>query len=106
MIGSGVTGDGRTSPGQSEPPVYDDLTYLHTKPPPLLAMQSLVARQAVLRPSLLRSSGRTFATSSVRAQAVPTEKPVLKKEFKIYRWVRRFNECSDEDEGSQSRYCI
>lgn len=51
-------------------------------------MQSLVARQAVLRPSALKSSARTFATSSVRAQAVPTEKPVLKKEFKIYRWVR------------------
>ncbi|EPS94983.1 hypothetical protein FOMPIDRAFT_1133380 [Fomitopsis schrenkii] len=49
-------------------------------------MQSLVARQAVLRPSALKSSARTFATSSVRAQAVPTEKPVLKKEFKIYRW--------------------
>lgn len=30
---------------------------------------------------------RTFATSVVRAQAVPTEKPVLNKDFKIYRWV-------------------
>ncbi|KAF8514410.1 succinate dehydrogenase and fumarate r [Gautieria morchelliformis] len=29
---------------------------------------------------------RTFATSVARAQAVPTEKPVLNKEFKIYRW--------------------
>lgn len=51
-------------------------------------MQSLVARQAVLRPTALKLSSRTFATSSARAQAVPTEKPVLTKEFKIYRWVR------------------
>ncbi|KAI0717940.1 succinate dehydrogenase and fumarate r [Fomitopsis betulina] len=49
-------------------------------------MQSLVARQAVLRPTALKLSSRTFATSSARAQAVPTEKPVLTKEFKIYRW--------------------
>jgi succinate dehydrogenase (ubiquinone) iron-sulfur subunit len=31
---------------------------------------------------------RTFATSVARAQAVPIQKPVLNKEFKIYRWVR------------------
>ncbi|KAI0728572.1 hypothetical protein C8Q72DRAFT_885148 [Fomitopsis betulina] len=49
-------------------------------------MQSLVARQAVLRPTALKLSSRTFATSSARAQAVPTEKPVLTKKFKIYRW--------------------
>ena len=80
-------------------PSNDDLTYLRTKPPPRPAMQSLVARQAVLRPSVLRSTARTFATSSVCAQAVPTEKPVLKKEFKIYRWVRSCNQSPDKMEG-------
>ncbi|CCL99515.1 uncharacterized protein FIBRA_01533 [Fibroporia radiculosa] len=49
-------------------------------------MQSFVVRSTVLRPNLLRSSFRTFASSSARNQAVPTEKPVLNKEFKIYRW--------------------
>ncbi|TCD63301.1 succinate dehydrogenase complex, subunit B [Steccherinum ochraceum] len=47
-------------------------------------MQSLVALSAS---SSFRSAGiRSFASSAARAQAVPTEKPVLSKEFKIYRW--------------------
>ena len=45
-------------------------------------MQSLIARKA------LHKSVRGFASSATRAQAVPLEKPVLVKEFKIYRWVR------------------
>ncbi|THG95198.1 hypothetical protein EW026_g6420 [Hermanssonia centrifuga] len=51
-------------------------------------MQSLVvARSMLARSSALRSNAvRTFASSSSRLQAVPTEKPVLQKEFKIYRW--------------------
>jgi hypothetical protein len=48
-------------------------------------MQSL-ARQAVA-PAMRQSFRRSFASSAARAQAVPTEKPVLMKEFKIYRWV-------------------
>jgi len=36
--------------------------------------------------ALSRASLRTFATSAARSQAVPTEKPTLMKEFKIYRW--------------------
>jgi len=31
---------------------------------------------------------RAFSSTARVAQAVPTEKPVLMKEFKIYRWVR------------------
>ncbi|KAI5991049.1 iron-sulphar subunit protein of succinate dehydrogenase [Pisolithus orientalis] len=34
----------------------------------------------------LRLSSRSFASSAARWQAVPAEKPVLQKEFKIYRW--------------------
>ncbi|PSR82079.1 hypothetical protein PHLCEN_2v6149 [Hermanssonia centrifuga] len=51
-------------------------------------MQSLVvARSMLARSSALRYNAvRTFASSSSRLQAVPTEKPVLQKEFKIYRW--------------------
>ncbi|KAI0765070.1 succinate dehydrogenase iron-sulfur subunit [Fomes fomentarius] len=45
-------------------------------------MQSLVAA----RSSVLRQSARGFATSAIRAQATPVQKPVLDKEFKIYRW--------------------
>ena len=48
-------------------------------------MQSLVARRAL---APLRPAVRAFTSSAARAQAVPTEKPVLNKEFKIYRWVR------------------
>ncbi|KAG5644429.1 succinate dehydrogenase complex, subunit B [Asterophora parasitica] len=33
-----------------------------------------------------RLSQRALSTTAARAQAVPTEKPVLLKEFKIYRW--------------------
>ena len=58
-------------------------------------MQSSVAARAssVLRsvagaPSSIRTNCvRSFGSSSVRSQAVPSEKPVLNKEFKIYRWV-------------------
>lgn len=50
-------------------------------------MQSVVARVPIMRNSALKSSVRTFASSSARSQAVPTEKPVLSKQFKIYRWV-------------------
>lgn len=48
-------------------------------------MQSLVAA----RSSVLRQSARGFASSAARAQATPLQKPVLNKEFKIYRWVCR-----------------
>ncbi|KAI5987731.1 iron-sulphar subunit protein of succinate dehydrogenase [Pisolithus orientalis] len=34
----------------------------------------------------LRLSSRSFASSAARWQAVAAEKPVLQKEFKIYRW--------------------
>jgi hypothetical protein len=33
---------------------------------------------------------RSFATTARAAQATPVQKPVLEKEFKIYRWVRVF----------------
>ena len=46
-------------------------------------MQSLVAT----RSSALKQSFRGFASSAARAQATPLQKPVLNKEFKIYRWV-------------------
>jgi len=46
-------------------------------------MQSLVARSSR---GLRSTSVRTFASSAARSQAVPSEKPVLNKEFKIYRW--------------------
>ena len=46
-------------------------------------MQSLVAA----RSSVLKHSARGFASSAARAQAAPLQKPVLNKEFKIYRWV-------------------
>jgi len=39
------------------------------------------------RANVLRSSIRSFASSAARSQATPLEKPVLNKEFKIYRWV-------------------
>lgn len=48
-------------------------------------MQCL-ARSAVA-PAVRQSFRRSFASSAARAQAVPTEKPVVMKEFKIYRWV-------------------
>ncbi|KAG1780007.1 iron-sulphar subunit protein of succinate dehydrogenase [Suillus placidus] len=38
------------------------------------------------RASALRSCIRSFASSAARCQATPLEKPVLNKEFKIYRW--------------------
>ncbi|KAJ8487098.1 hypothetical protein ONZ51_g4408 [Trametes cubensis] len=45
-------------------------------------MQSLVAA----RTGVFRKSVRGFASSAARAQATPVQKPVLNKEFKIYRW--------------------
>ena len=51
-------------------------------------MQSLVARSSLARSRALHTSAvRSFASSASRAQAVPTQKPVMTKEFKIYRWV-------------------
>ena len=47
----------------------------------------LVAAQTLAKTSAV-SASRGFATSLPRSQAVPQEKPVLNKEFKIYRWVR------------------
>jgi hypothetical protein len=47
-------------------------------------MQSL-ARTAA--PAMRQTFRRGFAASAARGQAVPTEKPVVMKEFKIYRWV-------------------
>lgn len=57
---------------------------------PTSTMQSLAARSTALaRSSALRPhAARSFASSASRFQAVPTEKPALNKEFKIYRWVR------------------
>jgi hypothetical protein len=46
---------------------------------------------ASTRSALSRANiSRSFATSARLAQATPVEKPVLEKEFKIYRWVRIF----------------
>lgn len=47
-------------------------------------MQSLAARRFT---QAFASSRRSFATSPTRFLAEPTKKPVLLKEFKIYRWV-------------------
>ena len=47
--------------------------------------------QAVLaatRSTPLALGKRAFASSARSWQAVPHQKPVLMKEFKIYRWVR------------------
>ncbi|EKM53327.1 uncharacterized protein PHACADRAFT_259610 [Phanerochaete carnosa HHB-10118-sp] len=50
-------------------------------------MQSLIARSAFVRSQAARVPVvRTFASSAARFQATPAEKPVLQKEFKIYRW--------------------
>jgi hypothetical protein len=55
-------------------------------------MQSIAAKASLVRIQSLRSAPvRTFVSSTSRWQAVPTEKPVLQKEFKIYRWVRPTN---------------
>ncbi len=45
-------------------------------------MQSLARRCS----SQLSSNARLFSTSSVALQATPLQKPVMNKEFKIYRW--------------------
>ncbi|KAH7915501.1 iron-sulfur protein subunit of succinate dehydrogenase, Sdh2p [Hygrophoropsis aurantiaca] len=47
-------------------------------------MQSIIAKS--LARQGVRPAARSFTTSAARWQAVPTEKPVLNKEFKIYRW--------------------
>jgi hypothetical protein len=63
----------------------------HSTPPlqgPPGIMQTLALKASLLRAHSLRSASvRTFVSSAARWQAVPTEKPVLQKEFKIYRWV-------------------
>jgi hypothetical protein len=41
-------------------------------------------RSALARANLTRG----FATTTRAAQAAPLQKPVVEKEFKIYRWVR------------------
>ena len=52
-------------------------------------MQTIAAKVSLVRAQLLRSASvRTFVSSASRWQAVPTQKPALQKEFKIYRWVR------------------
>ena len=53
--------------------------------------QSLFTRSCLrARPGgAATASVRCFSASASRTQAVPVEKPVLMKEFKIYRWVRR-----------------
>jgi succinate dehydrogenase (ubiquinone) iron-sulfur subunit len=40
--------------------------------------------------ALSRQARRAFSSSARKFQAVPTQKPVLEKEFKIYRWVIHF----------------
>ncbi|KAL4063589.1 alpha-helical ferredoxin [Scleroderma yunnanense] len=52
----------------------------------MLALSTTSSAFAVARVLALRSSVRSFTLSASRLQAVPTEKPVLNKEFKIYRW--------------------
>src|SRR6267154_6219889 len=61
--------------------------HLHPAPTehPSLTVMQVLANTA--RASALRSSVRSFASSAARCQATPLEKPVLNKEFKIYRWV-------------------
>ncbi|KAI6043792.1 iron-sulphar subunit protein of succinate dehydrogenase [Pisolithus marmoratus] len=49
----------------------------------LLAKSSMAT---VARSHTSRLSSRSFVSSAARWQAVPMEKPVLQKEFKIYRW--------------------
>jgi len=50
-------------------------------------MQTVLAQSARASRSVAwRLPARTFVSSAARAQAEPLEKPVLNKEFKIYRW--------------------
>ena len=60
-------------------------------------MQSLVAT----RSSVLKQTIRGFASSAARAQATPLQKPVLNKEFKIYRWV-----CCSTFRSSGPAFCL
>ncbi|KAF8623245.1 hypothetical protein AX17_007491 [Amanita inopinata Kibby_2008] len=46
----------------------------------------LPSATASIAPCLRRQAVRSFASTVRTAQAVPTEKPVLMKEFKVYRW--------------------
>lgn len=50
---------------------------------------SLAVRAALRAPRTIPtlSLARAFSSSTARAQAEPVDKPVLNKEFKIYRWV-------------------
>ena len=47
-------------------------------------MQAFLAARSIP----LSLGKRAFASSARSWQAVPQQKPVLMKEFKIYRWVR------------------
>jgi len=49
-------------------------------------MLAASTRSALSRTALSRG----FATSTRAGQAAPLQKPVIEKEFKIYRWVRSF----------------
>jgi len=49
-------------------------------------MLAVSTRSALSRTFLARA----FATSLCASQATPLQKPVVEKEFKIYRWVRSF----------------
>jgi len=49
-------------------------------------MLAASTRSALSRTALSRG----FATSARAGQAAPLQKPVIEKEFKIYRWVRSF----------------
>lgn len=62
--------------------VHSEFTRQH--PSSTIDMQVL-AKTA--RASAPRFCMRSFASSAARCQATPIEKPVLNKEFKIYRWV-------------------
>jgi hypothetical protein len=65
----------------STPPIH----HLLSPRPTTTTMAALTLRSV---PKFARTpAARTFASSAARFQAVPTEKPVLLKEFKIYRWV-------------------
>ena len=52
-----------------------------------LSLNHIMLARSLVHTHALRSSVRSFTLSAPRFQAVPLEKPVLNKEFKIYRWV-------------------
>jgi hypothetical protein len=53
----------------------------HSRHPTMLLLP--ITAPAIIRPTAVRA----FASTARAAQAVPAEKPILTKEFKIYRWV-------------------